>query len=89
MSSKQEIKTLFTTELINTPEYQIILSIKQFILNEIATPNIQEIIVYNFEAPLTNEQQSNLKLCGIIEFGFKLDTMNENCVVIDMKKFLE
>ncbi len=89
MSSKQEIKTLFTNELINTVEYQIILSIKQFILNEIATPNIQEVIVYNFETPLNNEQQNNLNLCSIIEFGFKLDNINENCVIIDMKKFLE
>jgi len=89
MSSKQEIKDLFVAELINTPEYQIILNIKQLILNQIATPNIQEAVVYNFENPLTKDQQNILSLCSIVEFGFKIDNMNEFCVVIDMKKFLD
>jgi hypothetical protein len=89
MSSKQEIKDLFIAELVNTPEYQLILSIKQFILNEISAPNIQESVVYNFETMLTKEQQNNLSLCSVVEFGFKLDNMNEFCAVIDMKKFLE
>ena len=35
MTSKQEIKDLFVAELKNTPQYQIILDIKQLILNEI------------------------------------------------------
>ncbi len=89
MSSKQEIKDLFIAELKNTPEYQMILNIKQYIINEINRPNIQDTIIYNFETPLTKEQQNNLSLCGIIEFGFKLDNMNEFCLGIDMKKFIE
>ena len=87
--SKQEIKDLFINELLNTPEYQIVLKLKQYILDEIATPNIQQTFAYNFETPLSQEQQNNMKLCMIIEFGFSTDNMNENCVVIDMKKFLE
>lgn len=89
MSSKQEIKNLFVAELLNTPEYQIILNIKQLILNEIATPNIQENVVYTFENPLTKDQQNILSLCSVVEFGFKIDNMNEFCAVIDMKKFLD
>jgi hypothetical protein len=89
MSSKQEIKDLFVAELLNTPEYQIILNIKQLILNEIATPNIQENVIYTFENLLTKDQQNILSLCSIVEFGFKIDNMNEFCAVIDMKKFLD
>jgi hypothetical protein len=89
MSSKQEIKDLFINEIKNTIEYQIVLQIKAVILNEIATPNIQEEIAYNFETPLNKEQQKNIKLSMIVEFGFSTDNMSENCVIIDMKKFLE
>ncbi len=89
MSSKEEIKNLFIAEIKNTPEYQIVLQLKAFILNEIATPNIQEEVVYNFETPLNKEQMNNFKLGMIVEFGFSTNNMSENCVFIDMKKFLE
>ena len=88
-NSKNLIKDLFIAEIKNTPEYQIVLNIKEFILNEIATPNIQEIVLYNFETPLNKEQQNNIKLCMIVEFGFSTDNMSEYCVFIDMKEFLK
>lgn len=88
MSSKEEIRGLFTQELRNIPEYQIILNIKQYIINEITRPNIQEAVVYNFETPLTKDQQNNLSLCSIIEFGFALVNISDFNVAIDMKKFL-
>jgi hypothetical protein len=89
MSSKQEIKDLFILELKNTPEYQIVLQMKAFILNEIATPLIQKEVLYNFETIQTKDQLNNIKLCMIIEFGFSTDNMSEYCVFIDMTKFLE
>ena len=89
MSSKNLIKDLFIAEIKNTPEYQIVLQIKQFILNEIATPNIQEIVVYNFETPLSKEQINNIKLCMIVEFGFSTENMSMYSIIIDMKQFLE
>ena len=89
MTSKQVIKDAFTAELLNTPEYQIILNIKQAILHEISTPNIQETVVFDFETPLTTEQQNNIKLCMIIEFGFFTNSIDSYRVYIDMKKFLE
>jgi hypothetical protein len=88
MTSNQEIKNLFTNELLNTPQYQIIKKIKQHILDEIAAPNIQENVIYNFEIPQTIEEQSIISMCSIIEFGFPLTNMSECCVCIDMKKFL-
>lgn len=89
MSSKQEIKDLFVAELLNTPEYQIVLAIKAKILNEIATPNIQEKVNYYFDIPQNEEQRNNIKMCMIVEFGFYTENMNESCIIIDMKQFLE
>jgi hypothetical protein len=88
MSSKQQIKDLFTNELINTPQYQIVLEIKQIILNEIATPNILPQVIYNFETQQTDEDINIIKLCMIIEFGFDTNNISSNSVVIDMKQFL-
>ena len=88
MSSKQEIKSLFEVEIKNSADYETVLKIKQYIINEIITPNINENVVYNFETPITEEQINNIKLGMIIEFGFS-GIINENYVVIDMKKFLD
>jgi hypothetical protein len=89
MSSKQEIKDLFIAEIKNTPEYQIVLQIKAFILNEIATPNIQEEVIYFFETPLNKQQLKNIQLGMVVEFGFYTNNMATDCIFIDMKKFLE
>lgn len=88
MSSKEEIKTGFTTELKNTPEYQIILNIKQRILNDIATPNIQRTVHYDFDTYVGQEEQANIKLCSIIEFGFEI-FVNEYFAEVYMDKFLQ
>ncbi len=87
MVSKEEIKIAFVEELKNTPEYQIILNIKQLILNEIATPNIQRRIIYNFNKILSYDEQNNLKLCSIVEFGFEI-YVSEIQAEIYMDKFL-
>lgn len=89
MSSKNLIKDAFTAEIKNTPEYQIVLQIKALILEEIAAPHIQKEVVYNFDTPLSKDQQNNIKLCMIVEFGFFTDNIGENCIIIDMAKFLE
>jgi len=86
--SKQEIKDLFIQELKNTQEYQIVLAIKQVILNEIATPNILPQVIYNFDTPQTDESLNIIKLCIIIEFGFDTNNISNNTVIINMKDFL-
>lgn len=88
MSSKEEIKTAFVAELQNTPGYQIILNIKQRILNDIATPNIQRTVHYDFDRYLGQEEQENIKLCSVIEFGFEI-FVNEYFAEVYMNKFLE
>ena len=88
MSSKEEITNAFTAELKTTPEYQIILNIKQRILNDIATPNIQRTVHYDFDRVINQEEQANIKLCSIIEFGFEI-YVNEYYAEVYMDKFLE
>ena len=87
MTSKEEIKTAFTAELKNTPEYQIILNIKQRILNDIATPNVQRTVHYDFDRFVAQEEQANIRLCSIIEFGFEI-YVNDYFAEIYMDKFL-
>ncbi len=89
MTSKQEIKDLFVAELLNTPQYQTVLTIKQIILNEIATPNIQSQIFYNFDPMITEEDVGIIKMCMKVEFGFDVENISVGGVCIDMKKFLE
>jgi hypothetical protein len=88
MSSKQQIKDLFVAELKNTPQYQIVLTIKQIILNEIATPNIQPQVIYTFETPQTDYDIEVIKMCMTVEFGFTTCNISSNSVIIDMKDFL-
>ena len=88
MSSKQEIKDLFVAELKNTPQYQIVLILRQIILNEIATPNIQAQVIYNFETPQTDYDIEVIKMCMTVEFGFTTSNISSNSVIIDMKDFL-
>ena len=89
MTSKQEIKTAFSQELLSTPQYQIVLKIKQLLLNEISVPNINQYVVYNFETPQNKLEQQNIKMCMILEFGFSVENIGENSVVIDMMDFLK
>jgi len=88
MASKEEIKTSFTAELKNTPEYQIILNIKQRILDYIATPNIQRTVNYDFDRYVGQEEQANIKMCSIIEFGFEI-FVTEYFAEVYMDKFLD
>jgi hypothetical protein len=87
MTSK-EIKDLFIAELKNTPQYQIVLTIKQIILNEINTPNIQAQVLYYFENPQTAYDIEVIKMCMQVEFGFTTNNINESWVSVDMANFL-
>lgn len=88
MSSKEEIKVLFTSELKNTPQYEIILAIKQIIINEIEVPNIQSKMVYTFESYQSEYDLEVLKMCMLLEFGFITNNISSGCVGIDMLDFL-
>ena len=88
MSSKQEIKDLFITELMNTPLYNEVLNMKEKIINEIITPKVQKYVVYEFSWKLTDEEKDIIKMCMMVEFGFTTDNLNNESIMIDMEKFL-
>jgi hypothetical protein len=88
MSSKQEIKDAFTSDLKDTPQYAIVLAIKQVILDEIAKPNVQSQVIYEFTPTLSEEEKGILKMCMILEFGFSTNNISNNAVIIDMINFL-
>lgn len=88
MTSKQEVRDLFVAELKNTPQYQIVLTIKQIILNEIATPNIQSQVLYYFENPQSTYDIEVIKMCMTVEFGFTTNNINDTWVSIEMSNFL-
>jgi len=89
MSFKQEIKDLFIAELLNTPQYQIILNIKQLIIDEINRPNIQEFIIYTHNNMFTQEDIQIIPMVSYLAFGFKfIVTMDSPNIIIDMKNFI-
>ena len=88
MSSKTEIKDLFVAELKNTPEYAIVLTIKQIIINEILEPNVKSQVLYNFEYLQSEYSVEVIKMCMLVEFGFSTNNISGSCVIIDMKDFL-
>jgi hypothetical protein len=88
MTSKQEIKDLFVAELLNTPQYQIVLTLRQIILNEISVPNVQSQVIYNFETLQSEYDIEIIQMCMLLEFGFKTHNISSNSVIIDMSNFL-
>ena len=88
MSSKDEIKTAFINELKLTPQYQEVLSMKQFILDEIARPNIQIYLQYTYSREQTDDELQIIKLCFLCEFGYQLIDTNNTMCNIDMNKFI-
>lgn len=89
MTSREEIKVAYTNELKLTPQYQIVLKLKQHIIAEIHAPNVQPFIKYDYEQPQTPEELDVIRACILIEFGFLIYTTDSNFIQIEMIKFLE
>ena len=49
MSFNAEIKGLFTNEITSSPQYQVALKIKDLIINDIVTPNINFLFTYTLQ----------------------------------------
>jgi hypothetical protein len=87
--NKFEIQNAFTAEIMATPEYQIVLKIKDFIMASIAAPLIQETLKYDFEEQQNYLQLENIRLSQKILFGFTSSEMTADYCIIDMIKFLD
>jgi hypothetical protein len=89
MSSREEIKVAYTNELKLTPQYQIVLKLKQHILDEIHAPNVQPFIKYDYDHQQTLEDLDVIRACILIEFGFLVYTTDLDFIQIEMIKFIQ
>jgi hypothetical protein len=87
MSSKQEIKDLLVTELNNSAEKSIFNTMKAYVINTIVEPTIKLNLIYNFEAPLTDDNIQVLKLICVNEWGFEPYIISDYSI-INMEKFI-
>ena len=89
MSSKEEIRVSFTNELKLTNEYQEVLLLKQALLDEIAAPNVNHQITYNFTQEMTDQQVQTFSMCFTLEFGFEAEFVTNKGITVSMNKFLD
>ena len=94
MSFNAAIKELFTNEIIGSPQYQVALKIKDLIINDIVTPNINFLFTYtlqpgdyvNIENQANEEQIITMALKLIL--GFDVEINNQQVIIV-MNKLLE
>jgi hypothetical protein len=96
MSSFDEIKGLFSTELSNSPQFLVATKIKNLIIENIITPKIDIFFTYvlvdSDYTDITNKQYENeiIILCMKLILGIKVEIGNiDNMLVVDMSKFLD
>lgn len=93
MSSFQQIKELFTNEIINSPQYQIGLKIKDLIITDIQEPKINYSFIYEFQPEdyqdINNkEHEENITVLALkLILGFQVEHIQGGIVVV-MDKFL-
>lgn len=89
-SNKQIVKDAFINEIKNTSLYkETFLNLNKYIIDEIIRPNVVSSLVYKFSQRLTDEEAELFKLIILFEYGFYNLNMNNDCIVIEMAKFLE
>lgn len=88
MASKEEIKSLFVAELKNSVIYQEVLLLKQAIIAEIASPNVNMYMSYSFSRMLEDSEIKIFQMCCKLEFGFIPTDINNLMIIIDMSNFV-
>jgi hypothetical protein len=98
MTSFEEIKNLFTTELVNSPQYLVATKIKNLIIADILAPNINYSFSYMFVdsdyVDINNKDYEENIICLSLKviLGVEGELINNGIyrgVNIIMKKFLE
>ena len=93
MSSFEEIKLLFTNEIVNSPQYQVAIKIKNLIIQDIQAPNINYTFRYVLEdvdyIDVTNKDAENviIEMALKLVLGFDVE-INMGSVYVQMNKFL-
>ena len=94
MSFNAEIKGLFTNEIISSPQYQIGLKIKDLIINDIVTPNINFLFTYtlqteDYEDVENQEHEEQIIVMALkLILGFDVEINNQQVIIV-MNKLLE
>jgi hypothetical protein len=93
MSSFEEIKSLLTNEIINSPQYTLAIKIKDLIKADILAPNINCNFIYTLEdsdyVDLNNKDKEEQILIMALKIVLGLDIdVSMGSVVIVMKRFL-
>lgn len=94
MSYFEEIKGLFINEIMNSPQYQLGLKIKDLIKQEIITPNINFSFIYQLQntdyIDINNKEHEEtiLKMALKLILGFEVEISYSSVIVI-MDKFLQ
>ena len=98
MSSFEEIKNLFTNELINSPQYLVATKIKNLIIADILAPNVNYSFSYIFvdsdyvDVNNKDYEDNIIWLCLKVILGVEIELINNGMfrgVNIIMEKFLE
>jgi hypothetical protein len=96
MSSFDEIKGLLISEILNTPQYQVALKIKELLVKDILAPNLNLTFIYIFKpedySTSNKDYEENvivdsLKLILGFEVGLYNDG-NSRGILVVMKNFL-
>lgn len=88
MSFKEEIKVTFVNELMNTSQYSDVILFKNQILQQIAAPNIQQDVKFEFTESKTDEQLAVYTMCLKIVFGFTTASICSTYMSVKMIDFL-
>lgn len=88
MASKDEIRLLYTDELKKSQQYQIVLDMKQKILESIIYPNVQTVVPYVFTDYQSDYEISVIQQCFLLEFGFQLTNISNTGAGISLINFL-
>jgi hypothetical protein len=98
MSSFEEIKNLFTNEIINSPQYLVATKIKNLMIQDIIAPSINYSFTYLFVesdyVDINNKDYEEIIMCMALKLilGFEVELINNGInrgINVIMKKFLE
>jgi hypothetical protein len=94
MSYFEEIKGLFINEIMNSPQYAVATKIKNLIIQDINTPNINYTFTYLLTnddyVDINNKDRENVLIIMSLKvvLGFQVE-INIGSVIVIMDKFLQ
>lgn len=93
MSSFDEIKALFTNEIVSSPQYQVALKIKNLLIQDIIAPNIDYTFSYKLQdtdyVDINNKDYENVVIILSLKIILGVEVeINMGYVIVIMDKFL-